>query len=193
MIMIKRVLGAVLTTALIAGSVGLAQAPPQAPPTAPAKPPTVEKPLIPLKVQVTISRYEGEKKTSSLPFALWVNANYPDRTTLTVGIDVPVRSPTVNVGNGPVTTVPSVSYRSVGTTLYCTATAMDDGRFKVDLGIQDSSVTPGKDTAASPTFQSLSAHNVLLLRDGQNAQFVAATDKVSGEVTKIDVTITVLK
>jgi len=70
---------------------------------------------------------------------------------------------------------------------------MDDGRFKVTLDLEDSSVASSKDNGATPTFQSIQAHNMLLLRDGQNAQFIAATDKVSGEVTKVDVTLAVLK
>ena len=181
-IVIKRVLGVALATILIFGSVGLAQAP-QTPPPATAKPPVVEKPLVPLKVQVTIARYEGEKKASSLPFTLWVNANDGQGTRLNVGIEVPIR-------NGP-----GVSYRSVGTNINCSATTLDDGRFKVDINLEDSSValSKDKDTAVTPTFQSIQARNMLLLRDGQNAQFIAATDKVSGEVTKVDVTLTVLK
>jgi hypothetical protein len=179
-ILTKRVFGAVLVTTLISGVVGLAQAPATPPPAA-AKPPVVEKPLVPLKVQVTIARYEGEKKTSSLPFTLWVNANDFPGTTLNVGIQVPI-------GSGS-----SAAYRSVGTNITCRATSMDDGRFKVNLDLEDSSVASSKDNGATPTFQSIGAHNMLLLRDGQNAQFIAATDKVSGEVTKVDVTLTVLK
>jgi RNA polymerase sigma factor (sigma-70 family) len=33
----------------------------------------------------------------------------------------------------------------------------------------------------------------LILRDGQTSEFTAATDKITGEVTKIDVTLTVIK
>ena len=159
-IVIKQLFVVVLTTAFVSGSAVLAQAP-QTPPPAAAKPPTVEKPLVPLKVQVTIARYEGEKKTSSLPFTLWVNANDGQPTTLNVGIQVPI-------GSGS-----SASYRSVGTNINCRATMMDDGRFKVTLDLEDSSVASSKDNGATPTFQSIQAHNMLLLRDGQNAQFIA--------------------
>src|SRR5439155_22057251 len=32
-------------------------------------------PIVPLKVQIVISRYQGEKRVSSLPFTLAVNTN----------------------------------------------------------------------------------------------------------------------
>jgi hypothetical protein len=33
----------------------------------------------------------------------------------------------------------------------------------------------------------------MILKDGQSAQFTSATDKVSGEVTRVDVTLFVVK
>jgi len=180
--MIRSALGAVLTTMLVVGTAVFAQAP-QTPavPQAAAKPAAPEKPVIPLKVQVTLTRYQGETKTSSLPFTLWVNANDRNTTSLNVGIQVPV-------SNGK-----EVSYRNVGTSLSCGASSVEDGRFRLDLSVDDSTVAPSKDAGGFSTFQSLTVHNTLLLRDGQNAQFVAATDKVTGEVTKVDLTVTVLK
>jgi hypothetical protein len=35
--------------------------------------------------------------------------------------------------------------------------------------------------------------NTLLLKDGQSAQLTSAADKISGEVLKVDVTLTVVK
>ena len=149
----------------------------------------VEKPLIPLKVQVTLSRYDGEKKTSSLPFTLWVNANDEQPTNLTMGMQVAF--PTTELGPGGA--VSSYQYRSVGTTLTAKASALDDGRFRLQLSINDSSISPSKDPKGMVGFQSLQTQNYLLLKDGQTAQFIAATDKVSGEVTKVDVTVSVIK
>jgi hypothetical protein len=176
--------GAVLTAVLVCGTAAFAQVPQATPPPpaqAPAKPPVPEKPVIPLKVQVTLTRYQGETKTSNLPFTLWVNANR-GMTDLHVGLQVPV-------SNGK----DGFQYRNIGTVMSCKASSVDDGRFELDLTIDDSSVAPNKDSGGPTTYQDLSTHNTLLLRDGQVAQFVAATDKVTGEVTKIDVTVTVLK
>jgi len=35
--------------------------------------------------------------------------------------------------------------------------------------------------------------NTLLLRDGQSSQLTSAADKVTGEILKVDVTLTVVK
>ena len=45
----------------------------------------------------------------------------------------------------------------------------------------------------NPSFRSFRANDSMMLKDGQTAQFTAATDKVSGETVKVDVTLTVVK
>ena len=40
---------------------------------------------------------------------------------------------------------------------------------------------------------SFSLSDSVVLKDGQTSEFVAATDKLTGEVTKIDVTLIVVK
>jgi hypothetical protein len=44
-----------------------------------------------------------------------------------------------------------------------------------------------------PAFRTFTSSFSVLLRDGQTAQHTAATDPVSGEVLRIDVTVNVLK
>jgi hypothetical protein len=44
-----------------------------------------------------------------------------------------------------------------------------------------------------PMFRSFNSSFQALLRDGQTTQYVSATDPVSGEVMKIDVTLNLLK
>lgn len=44
-----------------------------------------------------------------------------------------------------------------------------------------------------PTFRTFTSSQTLILKDGQTTQFTTATDRVSGEVTKVDVTLTVVK
>jgi Flp pilus assembly secretin CpaC len=193
-IAIEQALGIALTVVLVCGAVAFAQAPQSPGAAAPAAAP---KPVVPLKVQVTIARFDGEKKIGNLPFTIWVNANDKSQTTLNFGLRVPTPTTTSQPGDGRTTTTPvtSISYNPVGTNITCGATTLDDGRYRLQLTIDDSSLVPGKDPGATtlPTFQSFTTQTVLLLRDGQAAQFVAATDKISGEVTKIDVSISVLK
>jgi hypothetical protein len=45
----------------------------------------------------------------------------------------------------------------------------------------------------NPSFRSFRASDSLVLKDGQTAQFTTAVDKVSGEIVKVDVTLTVVK
>jgi hypothetical protein len=44
-----------------------------------------------------------------------------------------------------------------------------------------------------PRYQSFRSSNRLLLRDGQTVQYIAASDRASGEVVKLDVTMNVIK
>ena len=152
-------------------------------------------PLVPLRVLITIARFEGEKKASNLPFTLLVNAGQGGRTSLRMGIEVPVRvgpSPDKE-GKGN-----SYNYRNVGTNIDCHADSLDDGRFNLEIRAEQSSVgtTADKLTAVAadlPFFRTFNTSFNALLRDGQTATHVAATDPVSGESVRIEVGITVVR
>jgi hypothetical protein len=155
---------------------------------------------VPLKVQVVVSRFQGEKKVSSVPYTLAVIANDGDKTSLRMGVDVPVPQTVVKQGDNASAPMTSYSYRSVGTNIDCTAKSTEAGIFKLDLAVSDTSVfmTPPRDGAATtsggmPAFRSFTSSFHMLLKDGQTAQHTTATDAVSGEVLKLDVTLTVLK
>jgi hypothetical protein len=158
------------------------------------QPAATTKQLTPLKVTVVISRYQGDKRTGSLPFTLWVNTN-DQPTNLRMGSDVPVPSPTISSGSTPPVT--SYQYRSIGTSIDCTAVGIDDGRFKLSLTVQDSQVfsdaAQGSQVRLPASFQSFTSTTMLLIRDGQTIQYTTATDKASGEVIKIDATLNVVK
>ena len=171
-------------------------APAPAPLSASLQPPAKEAAL--LKVQVVISRYQGEKKISSQPYTLSVTANGP-RATLRMGTQVPVlATPTVSGPDGKALPQ-SYNYRSVGATIECTARSLEDGRYRLELTVDDSSVV--SDDASSqlftkgvPQFRSFQISGATaVLRDGQTTQLTTAAEKVTGEVAKIDVTITVVK
>jgi hypothetical protein len=147
---------------------------------------STSKALVPLKVVLTLARYQGDKRISSAPYTLWVTANDPRTTSLQMGVEMPVSSG------------PSVNYRSVGTNVECNASAGPGAMYKLGLKVSDSSVTfAERDKASSadaqPSFRSFHSTFNILLRDGQTAQYTTATDPVSGEVTKIDIALTVLK
>src|SRR5215467_3499841 len=132
-----------------------------------------------VKVQVVLSRYEqlqptGERKTSSLPFTMLATSN-GDK-------------------------VVNFQYVDVGSNVDCTVKTAANGRFNIILSIQDRSalekpamVGSGANATAQPVLRNFQYTNSILLKDGESKQFVAASDKGSGDIVKVDVTINVEK
>jgi hypothetical protein len=155
-----------------------------------------------LKVQVVLSRFQGDKKISSLPYTLTLTTD-PARlnsghANLRLGTQVPITTMTRQGSDEKAALVPSVQYRDVGTNIDCNVTGFDDGRYKLQLSVEDSSVDtgPGNSGGANsshPTFRSFRTDETMLLRDGQSVQYSTATDKVSSDVWKVDVTLTIVK
>ena len=87
-----------------------------------------------------------------------------------------------------------IQYQDVGTNIDCAANTYEGGRYGIELTIDDTSVYDDQGKQSDkPSFRSFRASDSMILKDGQSAQFTAATDKVSGEVTEVDVTLTVVK
>lgn len=198
---------------LQAASLGQAQ---DAPP-APAKPMDLERVrkerqaqerLDALSVEILVMRFQGEKKVSSLPYTLAVNANSfagaggGGVAQLRMGANVPVpalAAPKENAA-GPVGPFPGpVNYQDIGTNIDCNAQRMDDGSFQLRISVQDTSVYTNIQDKTTPTvgempvFRKFSTTNMLVMRDGQTREFTAATDRVNGEVIRIAVTLKVVK
>ena len=191
-----------LTVFIVMAFASMAAAGPQDKPAGIPPPKPVAVPSVPLRIQVVISRFQGEKKISSLPYTMAINStdagDKAGHANIRMGTKVPVPSasfaPTTPGGAG---TIPMMSYnyQDVGTNIDCFVHPMDDGRFRVDLTIDDSSVYPEEKegTAKLPSFRSFRAGDSMILKDGGTAQFTTAADKVSGEIVKVDVTLTVVK
>ena len=150
----------------------------------------------PLKVQVVLSRFDGERKLASLPYTLLVSAGDRDnRVTLRMGVALPVAGGGKDAG--------AVSVYDVGTNMDCTATPGDGGRFRINLAVNHTAVyesdqqhlqaavpRPG---ASAQLIRSFTSSFSVNLKDGETGQTIAATDPVTGEVMKIDVTVHVVK
>jgi type II secretory pathway component GspD/PulD (secretin) len=150
-----------------------------------------------LKVQIVLARYQGEKRISSLPYVLGVVSN-GQKTSLRVGTQLPIA---LSV-KGDATAVTSYNYRDLGTNIDCSAQDSPGGMYNLAITISDSSVqleaqegsaTKKATVSDVPAFRAFNASFNVLLRDGQTMQYASATDSVSGEVVKIDVTLNVLK
>jgi hypothetical protein len=177
------------------------------PPVPTPNPPPGVKPAqnIPLEVQVVISRYQGEKRVSSLPYVLSLKSANISRggASLRLGSRVPLRvqmfAPTPAEGK-PAAPMTQVNYENVGTNIDAGATALEDGRFEVTITVNESSVvTDPQDLKATPgmgdypVFRSYQSTNTLFVKEGQTTQFTAASDRVSGEVVRVEVKLTVVK
>jgi hypothetical protein len=185
-----RIFVTVLLCAAICPSLAAAQAAPERPAQPPPQAQAAERaPMIPLQVDLVISRYQGDKKISSLPYTLSVTANSREKTSLRMGAEVPVAVSSKEGG--------AFNYRNVGVGIDCSATTTNDDRYRVELTIDDSSVyddqRQGAPSSEHPSFRSFRTTQVLLLRAGQSTQFMSATDKVTGEVTKVDVSLALAK
>jgi type II/III secretion system protein len=153
---------------------------------------------ISLKVSLVFSRYQGEKKISSVPHTLWVTTG--DRTQLRLGTQIPVPTTVMKEGTGA---VQSYNYRDVGTNIDCSANAVPDGAYRLNITITDSSVYyPDQSDSAvrssvsatgAPAFRNFNSTFTIVLKDGQTAQSTSVTDPVSGQVIKLDATLNVQK
>lgn len=146
----------------------------------------------PIRLQFQISKYQGEKKISSLPYSIPVSANGA-WASLRTGAQVPIMTSRVTEGKA----VPTYTYKDVGVGIDCRASEIDGGQFTVEITVDDSSITatsPGQGNPDAPVFRHFrTSSNVVLLKDGQTTQLTTAADPISGEVMRIDVTLSVVK
>lgn len=160
-----------------------------------------EKALVPLKVQLVVSRYAADKKVSSLPYTLWVTANGKLTTSVRMGVQTPIVQTVFGAATaGGMATTPasSYTYKDIGTNIDCNATSQTDGSFILEIKLNDSSVSfdtkdPNQTLKGIPAFRNFTSNFSIVLKDGQTAQYASATDPVSGETLRVDATINVLK
>ena len=160
-----------------------------------SEPPSVT----PLRVQVVFTEYEGEKKISSLPYTLLVNADDKGpQASIRMGLRVPIETSSSGTAH-------EFQFQDIGTNLDGRADRTEDGRFNLRLNVEKSSLySPGAtEKPASvggnqilpgqPVLQTFRSQVNLLIRDGQTIQSTIATDPVTGHVLKVDVTVNVIK
>lgn len=202
---------------VVAGSLALgadvsAQTPPPpVPAIPPLSPPGVRAgDFTSLEVQVVITRLERGKVVSALPYTLAVTTNAGE-AQLNMGAEVPLPNTILSTpaagtpaagaappgSAAPASRMTQVTYRPLGTIITCRALKMDDGRYQLVLQVDDSTqFTSGQAAPAGdamPAFRSFRSRNTIMLSDGQTRQYTAASDRLSGEVVHLDVTMRVVK
>ena len=159
------------------------------------------------KVDVVLTRQLAGKDVGRLPFTLWLAATPASAggtnassgaQSIRVGVDVPVGTTTKTGGSqtAPTTTV-TQEYRNIGTSIDARVSLIDETACSLWVIVQDSSifVPPAgpANTMLAEAFRTLSIQNTWTMHDGQTAPFGLATDKVTGETVRLDVTLTVVK
>ena len=152
-------------------------------------------PTVSFRVDLVLTRLQGEKKISSLPYS-FITSTGPGINTFNqyrVGSQVPVPG---------ATTPGTFAYRNIGMNLDIRdITLLPDGRYRVGVNLEDASVleasTPAErqvaENAPGPIIRSTSFAAVLIVREGQPQQFSLTTDRISGETMKAELTLTVIK
>ena len=89
----------------------------------------MKKPVTPLRVQVVFNEFEGDKRISSLPYTILVNADSGGPiASIRMGLRVPIR---MNPNQ--------VNYQDMGTNIDGRAERTDDGRFLLGLSVERTS------------------------------------------------------
>lgn len=159
-------------------------------------------PMKSVRLEVVLSRYQGDRKVSSRPYMMSLGTG--KQNTLRVGTEVPIVVTTFKPANDQMpifTPVSSFQYKNVGINMECTVSVLDDGRYALDpIAVEDSSVYEGDNPPApvqkpleAPFFRTRQMRGTVVLKDGETTTFYSATDPATGELIKGEVTLTVLK
>ena len=169
------------------------QVPPPGIPTPAGAPTSTQAPSTTIKLQVVLSRYDGDKKLSSLPYTLSL---VPGRSgSLRSGAEVPVptTSSTTTTGDKPATTT-AYTLQQIGTQIDAIVNATSDGKYNLKLTVTDrftGAPDPQSRVPNVPSFRNVVIASEAILANAETMQFTTATSPTSNEVFKVDVTLTV--
>ena len=150
-----------------------------------------------LKISVTFTEFEGDKKVKSLPYTMVVvaDARLP-KSVVKVGSRVPVYAGKEY----------GMQYVDVGTNIDCQASRTKDNKFDIRLVLERSwvegnvavAVDPATSVQSSgqfpePIVRQFKSELSLTLRDGQTEESLFATDPLSGKVFKAQVSLNIVK
>ncbi|HXX14066.1 MAG TPA: hypothetical protein VEJ47_04120 [Candidatus Eremiobacteraceae bacterium] len=167
------------------------------------KPKPEPKPSTLLKLQVVISETEGEKKVGSLPYTLFLTADFSGPgspySQIRIGSRIPAYTGKEN----------GMQYLDVGTKIDARAQSQENGLFDVVLNVDRSWVDgevlipmdklEGHSSEQStiqfkqPILHEFRTGLTFKMRDGQTVQSTQAADPVSGRVLTLSVTMNVVK
>ena len=161
-------------------------------------------PVIELKIDLVISRTQGDKKLSSLPFTLFAASSEAGPRSVSasvrMGVDVPVGTTTSTREGTPASTTTRPEYRQIGTQIDCNVTRMLDGRYSLALRINDSAIFSPASAQADQVlkldpaaFKTFTINNTRIVSLGRQEEFGRAADPITGEVVRVDAMVSVVK
>lgn len=151
----------------------------------------------PLKISVTFTEFEGDKKVKSLPYTMIVIADGKNpKSVLKTGSRIPVYTGKEY----------GMQYLDIGSNIDCQATRTKDNKFDLKLSLDRSWVEGNVPVAvdsntsmqssgqfAEPIVRQFKSELSLILRDGQAVESSFATDPLSGKVFKVQVSLDIVK
>ena len=156
------------------------------------------KQITPVKLTITLSEYEGEKKISNLPYTLLLNAETADTVAYSTFTRTGVRVPVPGMGNDG-----KAQFVDVGTNSDCGVRTDEDSRFSVRLNFERSSLyfqgqgeekgTVRTISGGQPYLPAIRTQSLVTVKDGQTVEALSAADPINGHVFRINVTLNVQK
>jgi hypothetical protein len=169
----------------------------------PADTPKAEVQTTPIKVQIVLTEFEGDKKTKSLPYILYMNS--PDTNDLKpawVKFRIGSRLP-IYVGKN------EMQYLDIGTNVDARSSHTPDGHVllqmilerswvegEVSVPVSKSDASPSDPSGGhfqEPIIRGFKSELDMKLREGQPVESTMATDPISGKVVKVEISFTVAK
>jgi hypothetical protein len=158
----------------------------------------LKKIFVPVRVQVVLTEYDGEKKVAVLPYSFIVNSEkgsgFPGYGNfLRVGTRIPIHTDKEG----------KAQYQDIGSNLDCGINNDEEGHYIMRLSFERSSLLSsarGDDRRASavneaeqPVLPSFRSQLVFALKDAQATEVMVATDPLNGHLYRLNVTVSAQK
>lgn len=154
----------------------------------------------PLRIQLLLTEFDGDKKIASMPYSFLVNSAEPgplfhESTKIRDGVRVPVEK--TNSGER--------TWTDIGTNIDCWAQPVTENRHKVTIRVDYSALIIDNNNARSlgvaadksglilPAVHQVTMEFSPVLKDGQPSEISTVTDPFNGHVFKVSVIATVVK
>jgi len=134
-----------------------------------------------LRVQFQETRLRGESTTATRATTLALHAD-AEGASVSVGSQVPISV----AGKEATTTL----MKSVGVEGRAKVETLADGRYRLDAHFEESSVLAPLVSGDNPILLVVRGESRLVLREGETVPFASAVDPVTGEVVRVDLTVT---